>query len=105
SEAGEAGNGRVNEPLLIDANELKDLCHAAPGPFLVLVQNNEAGRLVETFGPMDPLWEAWKYSIWKVPVSRQHSALSNRVQRKKGANLGIRSQADREGSPLLTADR
>ncbi|MGH9446384.1 MAG: ArnT family glycosyltransferase, partial [Terriglobia bacterium] len=42
SEAGEAGNGRVNEPLLIDANELKDLCHAAPGPFLVLVQNNEA---------------------------------------------------------------
>jgi hypothetical protein len=69
------GAAPVNEPLLIDANELKNLSKSAPGPFLILVQNNEAAELIDTFGSMEPLWEAWKYSVWKRTVRRPASAV------------------------------
>ncbi len=86
------GSGHVNEPLLIDSGQLKDLFRAAPGPFLVLVQNNEAGQLVGAFGSLAPLWEAWKYSVWERAISYQQSAGSNHVHQQKRIKLGIRFQ-------------
>jgi 4-amino-4-deoxy-L-arabinose transferase-like glycosyltransferase len=86
------GRGQVNEPVLIESRQLKDLFRAAPGPFLVLVQNNEAGQLIGAFGSLAPLWAAWKYSVWERAISYQHSAVSNHVQQQKRIKLGIRFQ-------------
>jgi 4-amino-4-deoxy-L-arabinose transferase-like glycosyltransferase len=58
----------VQEPLLLTARQLTALSRSAPGPFLILVQNNEADQLVKVVGSVEPLWATWRYSVWeKIP--------------------------------------
>ena len=56
-----------SEPLLIDAQGLRNLAETSSRPFLVMVRNNEVGNLAETVGRLEPLWSGWQYSVWKVP--------------------------------------
>lgn len=55
----------VSEPVLLTARELRQLSRAAPGPFLLLAQNNEVNELTGVTGALMPLWETWKYSVWE----------------------------------------
>jgi 4-amino-4-deoxy-L-arabinose transferase-like glycosyltransferase len=69
------------EHLLINSRELARLSKSPPGPFLLLVQNDEAGSMMRMTGPLAPLWGAWKYSIWeKQAISHQPSAPSKQSQ-------------------------
>lgn len=62
---GQPGTPDAEEPVLIDANQLASLSRSAPGAFLLMVQNNEVNEALQVAGPMRPLWESWKYSIWE----------------------------------------
>jgi hypothetical protein len=58
----------VDEPVLLTGAELRTLSQTGPGPFLLLVQNNEVDQLAGAAGSIQPLWVAWHYSVWeKVP--------------------------------------
>jgi hypothetical protein len=58
------------EPLLLTGAELKSLSQSAPGPFLVLAQNNEVDELTRATGQISPLWVAWHYSVWEKQTIR-----------------------------------
>ncbi len=60
-----ATDGWRDEPLLIRARRLQALGRAAPGPFMVLVRNNEANQALAVAGPMVPLWQGWRFSVWE----------------------------------------
>jgi hypothetical protein len=58
------------EPLFLTGRELKSLSQSAPGPFLVLAQNNEVDELTRATGQIAALWVAWRYSVWeKTPAN------------------------------------
>ena len=46
--------------------ELTSLGRSSMAPFLILVQNNEAGNIGGLGAAVEPLWTAWKYSVWKI---------------------------------------
>ncbi|HEX5482159.1 MAG TPA: hypothetical protein VFZ08_05980, partial [Terriglobia bacterium] len=62
---GAPGQQDSPERLLIDAGQLRALSRSAPGPFLLMVQNNEIDQALSVAGAMRPLWQSWKYSIWE----------------------------------------
>jgi 4-amino-4-deoxy-L-arabinose transferase-like glycosyltransferase len=53
------------EPDLVDADGLR-----APrsAPILVLVRNRDVEKLSHAVPDLEPMWNDWEYSIWKVPV-------------------------------------
>ncbi len=51
--------------LFLDANEFAALGRTSPEPFLVIVQNEEVPDVDKLVSPLLPLWQAWKYSVWK----------------------------------------
>ena len=59
--------GGSSGPLLLEANEFAELGRSSATPFLVLVQNSEVADVARLQGIIEPLWEAWQYSVWKVP--------------------------------------
>jgi hypothetical protein len=63
---------RPREPLLLTGRELKSLSQSAPGPFMLLVQNNEVDELTRATGLITPLWVTWQYSVWeKTPTNQK----------------------------------
>ncbi len=67
--------------LLITSRGLSKLSRSPPGPFLLLVQNNEIASLMHVTGALSPLWGGWKYSVWeKQAISQQPSAPDKRPQ-------------------------
>jgi 4-amino-4-deoxy-L-arabinose transferase-like glycosyltransferase len=52
-------------PLVASGSEFTALARAPRTPFLVMVQNDETSDL-EKLGGVDPLWQAWKYSVWQI---------------------------------------
>ncbi|HXJ93998.1 MAG TPA: glycosyltransferase family 39 protein [Terriglobia bacterium] len=60
------GPGKKAAPLFITGAELSGLGRSSAAPFLVLVQNHEVGNIVGLGAAVEPLWTAWKYSVWKV---------------------------------------
>lgn len=61
----------AEEPLLLTGTQLKALSQSAPGPFLLLVQNNEVDELVRATGSITPQWMGWRYSVWEKAPSRR----------------------------------
>jgi len=62
---GGAGPG-VPVPLLLNAQDLKNLAETSSQPFLVMARNNEVDELAKTVGTFEPRWTGWQYSIWEV---------------------------------------
>jgi hypothetical protein len=63
---GSAPTGRsAQEPLLITGRQLRFLSESPPGPFLLLVQNNEIDELFHAAGTLTPRWTGWRYSVWE----------------------------------------
>ncbi|MGH9451079.1 MAG: ArnT family glycosyltransferase [Terriglobia bacterium] len=66
--AGPAGNASAGEegfPLLMDAAQLVRRAHSPGAPFLLMLRNDEVNLALQNAGSMQPLWQAWKYSVWE----------------------------------------
>jgi len=62
-------------PLFINGAELTRLGSTSTAPFLVLVQNNEVANIIGVGAPLEPLWQAWRYSVWRVlPAGKPNAA-------------------------------
>jgi 4-amino-4-deoxy-L-arabinose transferase-like glycosyltransferase len=57
------------EPLLIDGTDLKMRALNAPRALLVMVRNRDVTKLSRTVPRLEPLWNDWEYSVWKVPAA------------------------------------
>ncbi|MGH9396380.1 MAG: ArnT family glycosyltransferase [Terriglobia bacterium] len=66
--AGEPGNVdamKSSFPLLMDAKDLVHRAHSPGPPFLLMLRNDEVNLALQNAGSMQPLWQAWRYSVWK----------------------------------------
>lgn len=69
------GTGQTRLPLFMDGSDFTSLGRSSTAPFLVLVQNDEAANIAGPGAVVEPLWQAWKYSVWRVsPEGRPASA-------------------------------
>jgi 4-amino-4-deoxy-L-arabinose transferase-like glycosyltransferase len=66
SRGSQTGPGQKPTPLFMNGAELTSLGHSSTVPFLVLVQNHEVVNIVGLGAAVEPLWTAWKYSVWRV---------------------------------------
>ena len=57
--------------LLWDANDLRERARYSPRPMLVMVRNRDARKLSQTVPEMEPLWNDWEFSIWKIPAGKE----------------------------------
>ncbi|HUY12241.1 MAG TPA: glycosyltransferase family 39 protein [Terriglobia bacterium] len=59
------------EPVLLTPRQLHRLGVSPPGPFLLLVRNNEVGQLNQVVNGIDPLWTGWDFSVWAKLAERR----------------------------------
>jgi 4-amino-4-deoxy-L-arabinose transferase-like glycosyltransferase len=62
--ASEGALSRAEEPILITPRQLQQIAASPPGPFLLLVRNNEVWQISRICGGLDPLWTGWDFSVW-----------------------------------------
>jgi 4-amino-4-deoxy-L-arabinose transferase-like glycosyltransferase len=53
--------------LFLHADQFAALGRTSPIPFLVLARNGQVSDIARLERTIEPLWEAWQYSVWKVP--------------------------------------
>jgi 4-amino-4-deoxy-L-arabinose transferase-like glycosyltransferase len=56
------------DPLLIDAADLRARALHTPRPMLVMVRNRDVTKLSRTVPRLEPLWNDWEFSVWKIPA-------------------------------------
>ena len=54
---------------LISANVLRERATSGKAPFLVLVRNRDVQKLSQAVPEMQPMWNDWEYSVWKIPAA------------------------------------
>jgi len=59
----------LSERRLLDVLELIDLTQSSARPRLILVRNTLVGTLAQSVGRIEPLWNEWDYSVWKIPAA------------------------------------
>ncbi len=57
--------------LLWDAKDLRARAQYSPQPMLVMVRNRDARKLSQTVPEMEPLWDDWEFSIWRIPAGKE----------------------------------
>ena len=57
--------------LLWDAADLHSRARFSPRPMLVMVRNRDARKLSQTVPEMEPMWNDWEFSIWKIPAGKE----------------------------------
>jgi len=62
-----AGRQGGAERVLINVTEFRELNLAGQKPLLVMVRNRDAWKLGQTVPEMEPLWNDWEYSVWRIP--------------------------------------
>ena len=65
-------------PLLMDGTDLRARAQHPPQAVLVLVRNRDVQKLAQTVPQMEPLWNEWEYSVWKIPAARLQEGTGNR---------------------------
>ena len=65
-------------PLLMDGTDLRARARYSPQAVLMLVRNRDVGKLSQAVPQMEPLWNAWEYSVWKIPAARLQEGTGNR---------------------------
>ena len=65
-----AANGT---PLLLEGRQLPALVDASGTAWLVLLRNDHVAQLAEALGPLEPLWDGWGYSVWRVGGTGQRT--------------------------------
>ena len=66
----ETGAAKVT-PLLVEGRQLPNLVDASGSPWLLLLRGDRVAQLSETLGALEPLWDGWDYSVWKVQGTGQ----------------------------------
>ncbi len=66
-----AGKGSTASELLLDVADLRSRALYGTRPFLVLLRNRDAGKLSQNVPEMEPLWNDWQFSVWKIPAGQQ----------------------------------
>jgi hypothetical protein len=59
----------LNKRRLLDVLEFIELVQSSAQPRLILVRQTLVGTLAQSVGPIEPLWSAWDYSVWKIPAA------------------------------------
>ncbi len=59
------------EPLLIDGTDLKTRALNTPRALLVMVRNRDVTKLSRTVPRLEPLWNDWEFSVWKIPAAEE----------------------------------
>ncbi len=59
------------EPVLYDPLDLRSHALYVRRPLLVLVRNRDSQKLSQVVPDMEPLWNDWEYSVWKIPATPQ----------------------------------
>ncbi len=62
-------------PLLIDVQQLPAVMAASGGPWLVLLRSERLAQLGRTLGPVEPMWDGWDYSVWKVQGTSERTGI------------------------------
>lgn len=57
--------------VIISATDLQSRSLYASRPMLVIVRNRDVTKLVRTVPRMEPLWNDWEFSVWKIPAAEQ----------------------------------
>jgi 4-amino-4-deoxy-L-arabinose transferase-like glycosyltransferase len=57
--------------LVISVTDLHSRAHSASRPMLVMVRNRDVTKLSRTVPRMEPLWNDWEYSVWRIPAAEQ----------------------------------
>jgi 4-amino-4-deoxy-L-arabinose transferase-like glycosyltransferase len=70
-EAGASPGPGQTVPLLMDGTELKMRALTAPRAMLVMVRNRDVTKLSQTVPRLEPLWNDWEYSVWKIPAGEE----------------------------------
>jgi 4-amino-4-deoxy-L-arabinose transferase-like glycosyltransferase len=65
-------------PLLMDSTDLRVRARYSPQAVLMLVRNRDVQKLAQTVPQMEPLWDEWEYSVWKIPAARLPEGTGNR---------------------------
>lgn len=73
--AGAPETGAGFEPLLMDAGDFRIRMMHGKRPFLVLARNRDVVKLSQQIYEMEPLWNDWEYSIWKIPPDQAQKAV------------------------------
>jgi 4-amino-4-deoxy-L-arabinose transferase-like glycosyltransferase len=68
------------EPLLIDGTDLRARARYSPKAMLVMVRNRDVRKLSQAVPQMEPLWNDWEYSVWKIPAAEVREGTGNREQ-------------------------
>ena len=63
----------LDDRLLLDITELVALTRSSSRPRLVLLRNTHVGELSQAAGDIEPLWNEWDYSVWKLPQANPAS--------------------------------
>jgi 4-amino-4-deoxy-L-arabinose transferase-like glycosyltransferase len=53
-------------PLILTGSEFTSLGYSPPTPFLVMVRNDQTSDMETLHGVIQPLWQAWKYSVCEI---------------------------------------
>jgi len=60
------------EPLLTDSTELRNRARYSVQATLVMARNRDVRKLSQVVPQMEPLWNDWEYSVWKIPAGNPH---------------------------------
>lgn len=60
----------LSDRRLLDILELVTLTESSPQPRLVLVRNTHVETLAQAVGEIEPLWNGWDFSVWKLPLGK-----------------------------------
>lgn len=63
--------GGPADGLLIDGQDLRARARPSSAPMLIMVRNRDVGELAQAVPQLEPLWNDWAYSIWKVPAGNK----------------------------------
>ena len=64
------GPGQL-DPLLIDGKDLRTRALDASRPMLVMVRNRDVTKLSWAVPRLEPLWNDWEYSVWRIPAGEE----------------------------------
>jgi len=58
-------------PLLVDGRHLPGFVDKSRTPWLVILSSDRVAQLAQALGSLEPLWDEWDSSVWKVQVTGQ----------------------------------
>jgi len=56
-------------PLLLEDRQLPGFVDKSGTPWLLILPGDRVAQLPQTLGSLEPLWDAWNCSVWKVQVT------------------------------------